>query len=191
MYLVPVSVAELELVLRLEEGGDGTPPVVHSELNGSVHHLHMSTNIFYIHPNLFKCDPSWHQGCGSGPLFFTGSGSSISEFKNLFLIFFMELTDSIRFLCMLIFTWKIEEVTKIPTYQTLLKKLKSQGRILIRWKFPDPEKRSWSATVMKIFLYYRGRHFFERERNLGGNFGMYDTSLNYFWCTVPVGTVPS
>ena len=37
--LVPVSVAELELVVRLEEGGDGTPAVVHRELDGPVHHL--------------------------------------------------------------------------------------------------------------------------------------------------------
>jgi hypothetical protein len=36
---MPVPVAELELILRLEEGGDGTPPVVYSELNGSVNHL--------------------------------------------------------------------------------------------------------------------------------------------------------
>jgi hypothetical protein len=37
--LMPVTVAELELILWLKEGGDGTPPVVYSELNGSVNHL--------------------------------------------------------------------------------------------------------------------------------------------------------
>jgi hypothetical protein len=36
---MPVTVAELELILRLEEGGDGTPSIVYGELNGSVNHL--------------------------------------------------------------------------------------------------------------------------------------------------------
>ena len=42
--LVPVTVAELELILRFEERGDGTPPVVHRELNGSLYHL--NTRVF-------------------------------------------------------------------------------------------------------------------------------------------------
>jgi hypothetical protein len=37
--LMPVPIAELELILWLEKGGDGTSPVVYSELNGSVNHL--------------------------------------------------------------------------------------------------------------------------------------------------------
>jgi hypothetical protein len=44
--LMPVPVAELELILRLEEGGDGTPPIVYSELNGSVNHLNKYSGFY-------------------------------------------------------------------------------------------------------------------------------------------------
>jgi hypothetical protein len=39
MDLVPLSITELELILWLEERCDGAPPVVHGELDGTVHHL--------------------------------------------------------------------------------------------------------------------------------------------------------
>ena len=39
MDLVPLAVAKPELIVRLEDGHDGSPAVVHRECHGAVHHL--------------------------------------------------------------------------------------------------------------------------------------------------------
>ena len=39
MDLVPLAIAKPELVVRLEDGHDRSPAVVHRERHGAVHHL--------------------------------------------------------------------------------------------------------------------------------------------------------